>query len=748
MKRPAKHTKPTPSAKASEELRVRAEVELREFGVQGEAHPIMSDLNRRAKARLRQRRTTQKLKAAAAPPVADPQRLVHELEVHQVELEMQNAELVVARDRMEGLLERYTDLYDFAPVGYFTLDANCTILQVNLTGTRLVGIDRSKLVGQLFGVLVAPELRPALHAFLKQVFADQAKQSGDFVLLNQGRPSRSVSIEAQRSPHGRECRVAVMDITDRKLVEDKVRVSEVRYRRLFETAHDGVILLDAGTRKITDANPFMTALLGYPPAQLVGKELFEIGLLKDEAASQEMFRKLKQSHEVRYEDLPLESREGRHQEVEVVANLYQEDGHAVIQCNIRDITERKQAVEMLRRNEALFSALVEQAPFGMYVVDAGFRLLQVNQRARPVFRNVHPLIGRDFAEIHRLLWPRPVSDPIVARFRHTLKTGEPYRSNDFSARRRDTGAKECYEWQIQRVTLPAGEHGVVAFFNDITERKRAEEAQQRLAVLAASNEKLELEIVRRQAVEAALRQSERQQKELLAQARLMQEQLRQLSRQVLRAQEEERKRISRELHDVIAQTLTGINVRLATLKQEAAHDTKGLDRSISSTQRLVKRSVDIVHEFARELRPAVLDDLGLIPALHSFMKDYAARTGIHTRLTAFAGVEALDDTRRTVLYRVAQEALTNVAKHAHASQVTVNIRPLAGAARMEIQDNGKSFEVERVLRAQKGKRLGLLGMRERLEMVGGQFTIESAPGAGTTVMAQIPFGKSERGGGR
>lgn len=659
---------------------------------------------------------------------------------------MQNAELVLARDRMESLLERYTDLYDYAPVGYFTLAPNCTILQVNLTGTRLVGIDRSKLVGQLFGILVAPELRPALHAFLKRVFEDQAKQSGDFVLLNQGQPPRAVSIEAHRSPDRQECRVAVMDITERKQVEDKVRISEVRYRRLFEAAHDGVLLLDPATRKITDANPFMTKLLGYPHAQLVGKELFEIGLLKDETASQEMFRKLKQSHEVRYEDLPLESREGRHQEVEVVANLYQENGHAVIQCNIRDITERKQAEEMLRRNEALFSALVSRAPVGVYVVDSQLRLAQVNPTAMRTFGQTNPPVGRDFSEVIHLLWPRRVAAQVVERFRHTLKTGEPYQCLDFAEQRRDTGVKEFYEWQIQRVTLPAGEHGVVCFFTNITERKRAEGAQRRLAVLAASNEKLELEIVRRQSVEEALRQSERQQRELLAQARLMQEQLRQLSRQVLRAQEEERKRISRELHDVIAQTLTSINVRLATLKQEATHDTKGLDRSITSTQRLVKRSVDIVHEFARELRPAALDDLGLIPALHSFMQDYAARTGIHTRLTAFAGVEALDDTRRTVLYRVAQEALTNVAKHAHASEVTVNIRQLAGAARMEIKDNGKSFEVEQVLRAQKGKRLGLLGMRERLEMVGGQFTIESAPGAGTTVMAQIPLGKAARGG--
>ena len=101
----------------------------------------------------------------------------------------------------------------------------------------------------------------------------------------------------------------IRDISERKQAEDKVRVSEIRYRRLFEAAQDGVLLLDPDTRKITDANPFMTELLGYSHDQLVGKELFEIGLLKDEAASQEMFRKLKTEHQVRYENLPLKSRE-------------------------------------------------------------------------------------------------------------------------------------------------------------------------------------------------------------------------------------------------------------------------------------------------------------------------------------------------------------------------------------------------------------------------------------------------------
>lgn len=553
---------------------------------------------------LRDRAETRLRKKRPAKPADEPQRVLHELQVHQVELEMQNAELLETRDRLEVLLEQYTDLYDFAPVGYFTLNTEGVINRVNLTGARLVGIERARLTGSAFAPLLATGMRPKFKAFLQQVFASQPKQSGELTLLH-----RIVSIEAQRSPDGRECRAMIKDITNRKQAEDAVRVSEIRYRRLFEAAHDGVLILDPVTRKITDANPFMTRLLDYPHDQLVGKELFEIGLLEDEAASQEMFRKLKRQHEVRYEDLPLESKTGRHQEVEVVANLYQENGHAVIQCNIRDITERKKA-----------------------------------------------------------------------------------------------------EW-----------------------------VRRRLDVLTASNRKLEEEIVRRQAVEKALRQSEKQQGELLTQSRAMQEQLRQLSRQVLQAQEGERKRISRELHDVIAQTLTGINIRLGTLKQSAGLNVKDFGRKITRTQRLVEKSVHLVHRFARELRPAVLDDLGLIPAMHAYLKGFMADTGIRVSLQAFAGIERADSTLRTVLYRVAQEALTNVERHAHASRVTVSIAQLPQGLCMKITDDGRSFDVERAL--QGGKRLGLLGMRERLEMVGGSFSITSSRGKGTTIEARLPLPK-------
>jgi two-component system sensor histidine kinase DegS len=212
-----------------------------------------------------------------------------------------------------------------------------------------------------------------------------------------------------------------------------------------------------------------------------------------------------------------------------------------------------------------------------------------------------------------------------------------------------------------------------------------------------------------------------------------------LTRQLIAAQEEERREISRELHDGIVQRLVGINVELSALRAGNASGAPIGTAKIARIQRLVENSIKAVHQFARELWPAVLDDLGLIPALHAYSKSLAARKKIKIQLTAFDGVEALGSAKRTVLFRVAQEALTNVARHAQATKVGLSIMKISSAIRMEISDNGKSFHVGTVLLDKNPKRLGLIGMKERVEMVGGRLTIESVPGKGTTVRAEIPL---------
>jgi len=234
---------------------------------------------------------------------------------------------------------------------------------------------------------------------------------------------------------------------------------------------------------------------------------------------------------------------------------------------------------------------------------------------------------------------------------------------------------------------------------------------------------------------------------LLAESQRLHAQLRSLTHEILLTQEEERKRISRQLHDEISQILVGINVQLDALAVAALIDPRVLRKRIAKTRRQVGKSIEVVHRFARELRPSLLDDLGLIPALRSLVKEQAGQNGLRIHFTAFAEVEAADSFHRTVLYRVAQEALTNVVRHAHARHASVRILKIPDAVRLEICDDGKSFPVERMLEARLGGHLGLVGMRERVEMLGGRFAVESAPGKGTTVIAEIPFGsagKSDR----
>lgn len=259
------------------------------------------------------------------------------------------------------------------------------------------------------------------------------------------------------------------------------------------------------------------------------------------------------------------------------------------------------------------------------------------------------------------------------------------------------------------------------------------------AALAASNRHLQREVRHRKAAEESHSQGKELYRRLYTQSQGMQKKLRGLARQILAAQEAERRTISRDLHDDVVQKLVAINVQLAALDKAADIGSRTLRAKIAQTKRIVQTSVEAVHQFARELRPSTLDDLGLIPALHDHVKIVSAKSRLKINLTVFAGVETLDIRRRTVLYRVVQEALINVTRHARASLVKVSLNAIPRAVRLEVHDNGKSFQVEQTLSAKTNRRLGLLGMRERVEMVGGTLSIESAPDRGTTVRAEIPL---------
>jgi PAS domain-containing protein len=158
------------------------------------------------------------------------QRLVHELEVRQIELEIQNTELRQARDEIESALENYTDLYDFAPVGYVTLDRNGTISSVNLCGADLLGIDRVRLLEQSFGLFIPINTRQLFSDFLEKVFASHCKESCEVSLTSEGKSPFFVRVEATTSSSGQECRLALIDITGHKRNEELIQryIEELR----------------------------------------------------------------------------------------------------------------------------------------------------------------------------------------------------------------------------------------------------------------------------------------------------------------------------------------------------------------------------------------------------------------------------------------------------------------------------------------------------------------------------------------
>jgi PAS domain S-box-containing protein len=400
--------------------------------------------------------------------------------------------------------------------------------------------------------------------------------------------------------------------------------------------------------------------------------------------------------------------------------------------------ELKQSKADIEAGLEKFSDLYDFAPVGYFSLDEQGLILEVNLTGTALLGTERSRVaGRRFQ-----LFVAPQCRPAFNVFLEGVFAGHEKRSCEVSLLSADHAAFWADLQAMSAVSRGGAPQRCLMAIVDITARKRADEAQRRIDILNATNRKLQDEIIRRQAVELSLIKSEQRAHQLLEHSRHLQNKLRQMSHQILLVQENQRKEISRELHDEISQLLLSINLHLAIFDSNAAINPKGIRRNITRVRWLVKKSVRIVHDFARELRPPMLDDLGLIPALNTYIVDFSKRKGLKIQFTAFSGVEAFEGDKRTVLYRVTQEALANVAKHARASAVKVVIMKAREGVCLEISDNGKAFDIGRLSSAEWGDRLGLTGMRERVEMVGGRFSVQSASGAGTTIRAEIPFDNS------
>jgi signal transduction histidine kinase len=227
---------------------------------------------------------------------------------------------------------------------------------------------------------------------------------------------------------------------------------------------------------------------------------------------------------------------------------------------------------------------------------------------------------------------------------------------------------------------------------------------------------------------------------LFEQVRAGRERLQSLSRRLVEVQEAERRYVARELHDEAGQSLTSLMFGLAQLEQET--DRSRHIARIAELKQMTNEVLEDLHRLAMDLRPASLDHLGLIPALEQYVRMTGDRYSLIAQFKAmgFDG-ERLPPAMETALYRIVQEALTNVVRHAQATRLDVLLERRGDQVVVVIEDNGVGFDADMAHFASSG-RLGLLGMQERVEMLGGSLVIESAAGAGTTIVVEVPYGDS------
>lgn len=260
------------------------------------------------------------------------------------------------------------------------------------------------------------------------------------------------------------------DITERKRVEESLVASEIRYRRLFEAAKDGILILDANTGTIVDVNPFLTKLLGFSHKEFCGKKIWEIGLFKDLGANEANFLELQKKGYLRYEDLPLETIDGQKINVEFVSNIYEVDHQKVIQCNIRDITKRKQIEDALRESEERLSSIFKNAADGLLIADAETKnFILCNQMiCKMLGYNEKEIKKLNIADVH----PSEEVPFILEQFKK-LAAREISIAKDVRLKRKD---ETIFFADITAAPITLrGRTFLAGFFRDVSERKIADE---------------------------------------------------------------------------------------------------------------------------------------------------------------------------------------------------------------------------------------------------------------------------------
>lgn len=512
---------------------------------------------------------------------------------------------------------------------------------------------------------------------------------------------------------------------ERKLTEQRMSQSEEQLRAIFEASRDGILV--ENEELIIYVNNSYAHLLGYEkPEGLVGKHISVVMSREDGNRMLEFGRRrLRGEHAPAAYEFRGRRKDGVLIDLEASVSTHTVTGRTFITTTIRDIAARKRAEEALRQSERKYRLLLEQASDGIHTYDASGNFIETNSKFCDMLGYTREEILR--LNVKDLIEPNEL---VVAPIRfNQLRAGQTLLTE------RQLLRKDGTYLPVEISGRMAQEGVFQSIIRDITERKRAEaelrqaydelerRVEERTAEIGAANEMLKTEMAER----------------------LWAEQGRQeLLHRLVLAQEDERRHISRELHDQMGQQLTAIMMGLKTLNA-ASYGRQPAISSLQQLQQLTDQLAREVHSLAWALRPPALDDLGLETALYNYAEEWAERSRVVVDFHSSGfETERLPLTHETAIYRIAQEALTNVLKHSLADRVSFILERRGDHVLAVVEDNGRGFDVLALQeRSTNERHLGLLGMRERASLLGGSLAIESAPGIGTSVFVRIPHGKGQ-----
>ncbi len=669
-------------------------------------------------------------------PVEELPKLIHELRVHQVELELQNEELRQSQDALALSRDKYVELYDFAPVGYFTLNGNGLILEVNLAGARLLGLERALLIRKRFSRFIAPDFQDHYYFHIKKALASGEKQVCELLLL----PAEGAGFHAQLQTVAQvdnqgidQLRIAVMDvaarvrleeelrvvnqeleqrvavrtselsnrnqdlqeeIVRREVVEEMLRESETQHRLVVENASEGIIVTQDAN--ICFTNSRFEQISGYPRAKLRDRSITDL-VHPDDAAM--LLEHHWQALAGKEEPIPftfrMVNKEGETRWLQSKRVLIEWNNSPAILSFLEDITVRLHSEKALLESEDRLRNIFLESPIGIAVYDHFGLLRSANKSYLDIFGlndegqlqgtllfNA-PYLGSDV--INKLRRGIPVREVCLLR-PNTAPALKPH------------GTTTAGTMSLDVLITPLGlsqkgsQGGYMVQVQDISARVQAQEGQ------------------------------------------------RVLSGQLILAHEDERRMISRDLHDCVGQDLVTAKIGLDELGHVYPDACPGILEKIAFFSGLIGKSISDIRDMAYEQHPLGLEQFGFARTIAHHVSEFSEKTGIDVDLS-LVGVDKLilGGDASINLYRLIQEALRNIQKHAQAQRVVVKVLKSFSKTILRIEDDGVGFDpVQRAASASGEKRMGLRSMQERATLLGGTMRIRSRPGKGTKILVELP----------